>query len=223
MFHMEHKSRDDSGFGGVYPIDTKATSNDGEFEGYASIYGNVDQGFDIVKAGSFDESLRSKPMNKVKMLLQHEPRDLIGAWQGISSDTKGLFVRGKLLLKTIAGQETYERMKAGILDGLSIGFRTLDHEYDSENAVRTVTRADLWEVSLVTFPMNEQALVSSVKSENITTIRKFEEFLRDEGHFSHARAKAIACSGFKSSEPRDEDDALSDLLSAIRGVREDLT
>jgi len=192
--------------GGVAEFDTKQLSENGEFEGYASIYGNIDLGGDIVQAGAFDESLRTRGANKVKMLLHHDTRRVIGVWDQISSDAKGLFVKGHLMLGVQDGKETHELMKAGALDGLSIGYRTQDYSYDRDNEIRTILKAELMETSIVTFPMNQQAMISAVKGEQgIQTIRDFEQFLREEGGFSAGAAKSIAASGFKS-DLRDEAD-----------------
>ncbi|AVX04332.1 putative prohead protease [Maritalea myrionectae] len=223
MIRIETKDGQFNGeIGGVLELDTKAVNEDGQFEGYASTYGNVDSGGDIVRAGAFDESLRSRPASRVRMLWQHDTRSPIGTWVQMSSNQKGLFVRGQLLLSTQAGKETYEMMKAGAIDGLSIGYRVTDYEYDRDNDIRTITRAELLEVSVVTFAMNEMATVSAVKNAaNIKTIREFETFLRDVGGFSHAQAKSIASGGFKSLEPRDEDGAMSaDEISALSQLAE---
>ena len=154
MNHLELKDgKFDGETGKLLNLDMKQISDEGEFEGYASVYGNVDQGGDIVRMGAFDESLRNRPATKVKMLLHHDTRKLVGTWQSMQSDSRGLFVKGKLLLSTQLGRDTYELMKAEAMDGMSIGYRTLEHEYDSQKQIRTIVKADLLEVSLVTFPM----------------------------------------------------------------------
>jgi HK97 family phage prohead protease len=210
--------------GSAFQLDTKQVTETGEFEGYGSVYGNVDNGGDIVKAGAFDECLRTKPASKIKMLWQHDTHTPIGVWSQLSSDSKGLYCRGKLLLNTQGGKEAHEFMLAGAVDGLSIGYQTKEYEYDNDTFVRTLIKVDLMEISVVTFPMNEQSTVSAVKAAaNIKTIREFEGFLRDVGGFSHAAAKAIAAGGFKSLEPRDEDGALADLLEALKSARQGLS
>lgn len=197
--------------GNVAAFDIKQLSDEGEFEGYASVYGVIDLGGDIVQAGAFDESLRKRPAGKVKMLLHHDTRRVVGVYDQMYSDSKGLFVKGRLLLGTQDGRETHELLKADALDGLSIGYRVNDHSYDRETDIRTIVKADLMEISIVTFPMNEQAMISAVKGEQgFKTVREFEQFLREEGGFSANSAKAIAANGFKS-DLRDEADATSDL------------
>ena len=174
-------------------VDTKALAENGTFEGYASTYGNVDQGRDIVRYGAFDASLRTRPAGKIKMLCAHDTDRLCGVWTAVSSDTKGLFVRGKLLLTTELGRDTYEQIKAGALDAMSIGYRVMEDEYDSAASVRTITRADLLEVSLVAMPMNDQALITSVKSldiDGLETLSDAERLLRDAGR-SFSRKEAL--------------------------------
>jgi uncharacterized protein len=222
---LEFKDNQFKGFvGHTLALDTKQVTETGEFEGYGSVYGNLDNGSDIVKAGAFDESLRTKPAAKVKMLWQHDTHSPIGVWSQLSSDSKGLYCRGKLLLNTQGGKEAHEFMLAGAVDGLSIGYQTKEYEYDNDTGIRTLTKVNLMEISVVTFPMNEQSTISAVKAAaNIKTIREFEGFLRDVGGFSNAAAKAIAAGGFKSLEPRDGDGALADLLEALKSARQGLS
>lgn len=196
--------------GGAMPIEVKELTEDGQFEGYASVYGVVDQGGDIVARGAFDETIKSNS-GRVRMLYQHNPSQVIGKWLEISSDKKGLLVKGKLLTGVSLAKDVLELMRNGAIDGMSIGFRTIDAKRDGEG-IRTILKAELWEISIVSFPMNRQATVSGVKNAGgIKTIREFEGFLRDAG-FSRAQAAAIATGGFKATEPRDEDvaDQLAD-------------
>jgi uncharacterized protein len=211
----------------VLELDTKQVTETGEFEGYASTWGNVDLGGDIMRAGAFDESLRTRPTDKVKMLWQHDTRQPIGKWLQLSSDNKGLYARGQLLLDTNGGKETYAFMKAGAIDGLSVGYRTIESEYDSENDIRTITKANLMEVSVVTFPMNEMATVSSVKQYEFNP-RMAEKALRDAGFSSSDAVKAIAimkkylqCETEVelSSSARDESEAMLRLLEAVKATK----
>jgi HK97 family phage prohead protease len=140
------------------------------------------------------------------MLADHDPRQRVGVWTMIEEDAKGLKVAGRLLTEKGNGKEAYIDLKAGALDGLSIGGRTTSDSYDGRKRARIIKEFELYEISLVSFPMNEGARVTSVKAaQEIKTIRQFEDFLRDAGGFSHTAAKAIAAGGFKASEPRDED------------------
>lgn len=148
--------------GSVLTFEAKAVGDGGEFEGYASTY-TVDQGRDRVVAGAFAESLRARPAARVKMLRDHDPRQLIGTWQALAEDSKGLHARGRIILETQAGREAHALMKAGALDGLSIGFLTLRDRVDRAKGERLLEVIDLREISLTAFPMNEAATVSRVK------------------------------------------------------------
>jgi HK97 family phage prohead protease len=228
---IEHK--DAGAFNGetghALDLDVKALNDQGEFEGYGATFGNIDQGGDICVSGCFTESLNKRPASKVKMLLHHDTRRICGTWMEIGEDPRGLKVKGKLLLTTQDGRETYELLRAGALDGMSIGYRCLNDEIDRTTGVRKILKADLMEVSIVTFPMNERAQVATVKSAkefNTQDWRDIEAALRDEGL---SRADAVkAVSGFKNwlqrdageptQRPRDEAPAadLSTLLALRR-------
>lgn len=166
-------------------FDTKAVSAEGEFEGYLSVFGNEDLGRDVVVAGAFTKSLGRRPAGKVKMLRQHYTDDPIGVWTDLVEDAKGLKGRGKLILDTVKGRETHALMRAGALDGLSIGYRTLKDRFDRQKGIRFIEEVDLVEGSIVTFPANPKAVISAVKSHDIEraralvlAIKKVEEALR---------------------------------------------
>jgi len=198
-----------------FDLELKALDAEGVFAGYASTFGNRDLGGDIVEPGAFSKTLKERGAKGVKMLLDHDPRNRIGAWTTIKEDSTGLFVEGRLFMEKQIGRDTHIDLKGGALDKMSIGYRTQKSSDDNRRRARILKELDLLEISLVTFPMNEQASVTAVKAaDNVKTIREFEDFLRDVGGFSHAKAKAIAASGFKGhSEPRDEDGGeLADLI-----------
>lgn len=200
----------------------KEPDHDGVFEGYASVFGVVDQGMDVVARGAFAKSLGRR---KVKMLWQHDMAQPIGVWDDIYEDERGLFVRGRLLKEVEKGREAMALLRAGAIDSMSIGYRTMESIPEADGRVRKLTEVDLFEISLVTFPMLPDAKVTAVKS--IKTIRDFERALRDAG-FSQNEAKAIAAEGFKGfadhrddvkAEPETEA-ALADLLSHVRQLKE---
>ncbi|MFI0846429.1 HK97 family phage prohead protease [Mesorhizobium sp. IMUNJ 23232] len=145
-------------------LDIKAVAEDGIFEGYASTY-TVDQGRDVVVPGAFAKTLATRPASRIKMLRDHDHRQLIGQWIDAKEDATGLWVKGRLLLDIAAAKEAYSLLKAGALDGLSIGFRTLRDRWDSAKKVRFLEEVDLREISLTAFPMNESAAVSTVKDD----------------------------------------------------------
>ncbi len=135
---------------------------DGMFEGYASLFGVVDLGRDVVTAGAFAESLARRGARGVKLLWQHDPAEPIGTWDGLTEDERGLFVRGRLDLGVARAREVHALMKSGAVDGLSIGFRTVRSRRDA-GGIRRIEKLDLWEVSVVTFPMLPDARVRAVK------------------------------------------------------------
>lgn len=166
---------------------------DGSFEGYASAFGNIDHGMDMVQRGAFANSLASG--RKVKLLWQHDPNQPIGVWDEIREDERGLYVKGRLSKDVVKGREAMALLRMGALDSMSIGYRTVEATPEAGGRVRKLTKVDLFEISLVTFPMNEQATVTAVKS--IKTEREFEAFLRDAG-YSRKEAAAITLHGFKA-------------------------
>lgn len=211
----------------------------GTFEGYGSVFGNEDDAGDVIQPGAFAGVLARHQAKGTmpKMLLNHgsmgggmfggaDPMaDLpIGKWSSMAEDSHGLQTKGRLInLDTESGKRIYGAMKENELSGLSIGYRVGDFVRGTKpnEPRRTIkTIKDLVEISPVTFPANELANIGAVKcAAQIKTIREFEEVLRDVLGFSHAKAKAIAASGFKSSDPRDEDGAISGLLDTLVSAR----
>ncbi|MEJ8573133.1 HK97 family phage prohead protease [Microbaculum marinum] len=144
-------------------LDLKSVEADGCFGGYASIFGKADLGGDLVEAGAFAASLAARGTAGVKMLFQHDPAEPIGVWETIEEDRIGLYVRGRLMQEVARGREVLSLMRAGALDGLSIGFRTVKGRTDPRTGVRRLSEIDLWEISVVTFPMLPEARVDQVK------------------------------------------------------------
>lgn len=224
----------------------------GVVTGYGSVFGVTDSYGDIVAPGAFAASLvdwRAKG-RLPKMLYQHDSFAPIGNWTEMVEDNIGLRCTGQLLLTVEKGRETYELLKAGAIDGLSIGFQTVERTWNGDTKTRTLNKVRLWEVSLVTFPSNDQARVSGVKSADQQqadiiellgdslpeladaivrkgwrdAIRDFEGLLREKRGHSHAAARAIAERGFKpASDARDEPDGLASLLASIRDARNEAT
>jgi uncharacterized protein len=146
-------------------LSIKAVGEDGTIEGYGSVFGNVDSYGDIVERGAFTKTLGERG-NKVKLLWQHDPRQPIGVWTNLSEDNIGLKVTGRLLINSNVpkADEAYSLLKAGALDGLSIGYSPVQQNYDAKTGINTVKEVKLYETSLVTFPANESASVTSVRS-----------------------------------------------------------
>lgn len=133
---------------------------DATIAGYASLFGQADQSGDVVRKGAYTASLERLMacQTKVKLLWQHDPAIPIGVWDEVYEDDRGLYVKGRLLTETRQGFEAAALIKAGALDGLSIGYRTVKAERDAKGH-RHLAELELWEVSLVTFPMLQQARV----------------------------------------------------------------
>jgi HK97 family phage prohead protease len=138
---------------------------DGVFEGYASLFGVPDGAGDVVMPGAFRDSLARRGAAAVRMLFQHDPGQPIGTWSELSEDSRGLFVRGQLTHSVQRADELRRLLAEGAIDGLSIGFRTVRGRIDPKTRVRRLHQVDLWEISLVTFPLLAGARVRAVKGD----------------------------------------------------------
>ncbi|WP_406871614.1 HK97 family phage prohead protease [Aminobacter sp. P9b] len=206
-----------------FALQVKDLSEDGTFEGYGSIFGNVDSYGEKVMPGAFVESLakHKREGSSVLMLWQHNPHEPIGVWEDLAEDGKGLWGKGRLILEVQKAREVHALMKNKAIGGLSIGYREIDT--DQDGIVRLLVKLDLREISPVTFPANRRARIESVKSERMDEfarrlrdgdpmpIKEFEDILRDAGVpksmataiASHGYAKAIRSEseGSKANEP----------------------
>lgn len=181
-------------------LDTKSIALDGVFEGYASLFDKEDLGHDIVMPGAFRESLAERGASGVKMLFQHDPTQPIGVWTRITEDARGLYVRGRMMTEVTKAREVMSMMRAGAIDGLSIGFRMVKGARD-RFGVRRLEKIDLWEVSVVTFPMQPGARVTAMKSgpcpDGRLTVREFERWLTQDAGFTRTQARALMRDGYK--------------------------
>lgn len=142
-------------------VDLKATDGGGHtFTGYASTFGNVDQGGDVVMRGAFDATLDKRARRP--LLWQHDLREPIGVEQSLKADDKGLLGTWKIV-DTARGGDAYKLLKAGAIDSMSIGYVAEDVQFD-DTGVRLLKSIDLLECSVVSLAMNEQAQVTSVKA-----------------------------------------------------------
>ena len=159
-----------AGAGRGYGLETKfarfgdglAVGEGAVIEGYASLFDRADQGGDIVRRGAYAASLAALAAagRQVKLLWQHDPAQPIGVWEEVREDARGLWVKGRLLTATQKGREAAALIAAGAIDGLSIGYRTKRAERGAAGG-RLLTEVELWEVSLVTFPMLPGARVAA--------------------------------------------------------------
>ena len=139
-------------------------AEEGVFSGYAAVFERVDQGRDVIARGAFARSLRERSVGSVKLLWQHDPKTPIGRVELLREDDHGLFMRGRLSIDAARGRDAHALLKMGALDGLSIGYRVRQAEADKMRSIRRLIDIDLWEVSVVTFPMQSAARVRAVKS-----------------------------------------------------------
>ena len=205
----------------------KSVDDDGRIEGLGAVFGNVDDGFDVIHKGAFADSLsRKMPL----MLWQHGAHDdPVGVWTHAEETDDGLFVRGQMILVSPEAKQRYALLKAGALNGLSIGFMIDGHdgaEFDRDN-IRHIKAVDLWEVSIVNFPMNTDARISAVKRLGgynlVPTPRQAERRLRDAG-WSASQAKALLAHGYDGLTPDKgpdlgADSETRDLLASINAAR----
>jgi hypothetical protein len=136
---------------------------DGTIEGYASLFGEIDQARDMVLRGAFADTLSRRGVRRIPMLFQHDPSEPVGVWLELREDHRGLYARGRLIPDVMRARELLSLLKAGAVDGLSIGFRTTKGRIDAKTRVRSLLAVDLWEISIVTFPLLAGARVRAVK------------------------------------------------------------
>lgn len=202
----------------------------GTIEGYASVYGIMDRGGDIVMPGAFKKTLAQwkKDKSLPPMLWQHDAGAPIGVWTDLIEDDKGLKVTGELILDIPDGAAAYARLKKGAVRGLSIGYRSMDDEIDRSTGARRLKQVELWEISLVTIPMLKEAQVFGVKGDyrNFNP-RELEEALGDRG--LSRKDRGIAVSVFREWLQRDAGeseaplrDGARDALLALRQATEAL-
>ncbi|RWP80621.1 MAG: HK97 family phage prohead protease [Mesorhizobium sp.] len=210
-----------------FELSIKAVKDDGFFSGYGSVFGVLDSYNEVVAPGAFaatltDRKARNRP---VPILWQHRSDSPLGTYSKVEEDEKGLYVEGRLLTADVAkAREAHALMKAGAVTGLSIGFWLRESSYDEKTGVRTLTRVDLEEVSIVTMPANDDARIDAIKMKlahgGLPSLPEFERFLRESG-FSRSQAAVITTRGLKHlltdvGDPVDST-AASDLLQALSG------
>jgi HK97 family phage prohead protease len=163
------------------------------FEGYASLFGVPDGAGDVVAPGAFAASLRRRPPEKVRMLYQHFAHEPLGVWETIREDARGLYVRGRLTLDVPRVRDVRELIADGALDGLSIGFRTVRARRDAKTGHRLLTEIDLWEISIVTFPL--------LKGSGVTGIGEKSTALNIKPHLSSPASAMRIARGAREGEP----------------------
>ena len=137
------------------PIDAE-----GRFAGYASVFNRLDSGGDIVLPGAFAKSL-AKRRGRIRLLFQHDPKEPVGIWETIAEDSHGLFVTGRLVPGVPRSDALRRLIENRALDGLSIGFRTVKASREAGTGHRRLSEIDLYEFSIGTFPMMEDARIAA--------------------------------------------------------------
>lgn len=180
-------------------LELKSLDDQGVFIGYCSVFGNEDQVGDVVRKGAYAKTLADRGPKGIKMLFDHNPAEPIGVWRNFVEDDYGLLGEGQLLLDLQKGREVYTLMKAGALDGLSIGYRVTKQSQDRANPhIRFLDEIDLREVSAVMFPCNEESVITSVKANQLPTEREFQRLIQREAGLSRSEAAHVLEHGFKS-------------------------
>jgi hypothetical protein len=209
------------------PFEIKQVSEAGAIEGYASVFGVVDSDGDIIHEGAFSETLRNRTRS-LPMLWQHDARAPIGTWDEWEEDRIGLKLRGSMLVDDVQqAKEARALAKAGALGGLSVGFMIQEYRISDEDGRRglDIFKADLWETSLVTFPANAAAQISSVKAAlaagRMPTKREVEALLTQDAGLTRSQARAFLKGGFDAlvdatQDAGEEDDA--ELLAAVKAA-----
>lgn len=144
-------------------LSLKNIEENGIFSGYASVFNIIDKQNDLILPGAFKKNLNN---NKIKLLWQHDPGEPIGKIIDVYENDVGLYIVAQLLLSIQKAKEIYLMLKAGMIDGLSIGYVPVKYDTDHETGARILKQIELWEVSLVTFPANSVAQVVNVKNQN---------------------------------------------------------
>lgn len=196
----------------------KFSADTGEIAGYGATFGNVDTGDDKIVQGAFSKSLRDK--TSLPMLFSHDPTKTIGVWKSLKQDDRGLAVKGRIS-DTADGRDVRTLAKDGAITGLSIGYWPTKSDYD-KNGIRILTEIDLVEVSVVTFPMNELARISAVKSAlgrgDQVTRKDLEFLLRDSG-LSRRATKRLMDHGYAGlSKQNQTAEALNRLAATLEDI-----
>ena len=202
----------------------KSVNDDGFFSGYGSVNYTKDSYGDIVMPGAFAKSLNDwNAKNKwPPVLFNHNRDEIIGCYTKMYEDEHGLYVEGRLLIENISkAREVHALLKAQVIDGLSIGYRTVKEEYDRENDVVKLLEVKLYEVSIVTFPANDEARINCVKYDyGLPSSEQFKELLIKNG-FNAEQAAVIHDSGFfslsKKAAPTGQMSDIDKALQILRG------
>ena len=182
-----------------------------KFSGYANTFDHKDRAGDITQQGAFAKSIKEHIASNTKplMLMHHDTSRPVGVWEKLVEDAKGLYVEGRLTKGVRDADEAYALLKDGALNSMSIGYKTINEEYDRSKGANLLHEVKLFEISLVSIPANEQSTVVSVKSDATVDTRALEKALRDAG-LSRREAKALlskGISGLSNQRDAEEEDS----------------
>ena len=218
-------------------FELKAIDESGAFEGIASVYGNIDSYGDIVEPGAFSKSIMERGKS-IPVLWQH--KDPIGVGEVYDAGSH-LGIKGQILETVSLGADAIKLAKAGIVKGLSIGYKTMKDSWDNDLKARKLHEVKLYEISLVTFPANELATLTGIKSESVEdeAIRALLEYQRElkagrmisSANRSKLQSIIDIISALLDVEEPDDDEAAkskaseplqhsADILAALREIRE---
>jgi hypothetical protein len=212
-----------------FQFELKSLDEAGKFSGYLAVFGNVDAGGDRIEKGAFSRTLNTK--NRFSLLWQHRMDKPIGGFTG-KEDEHGLLIDGELNLGVQQAQEAYALLKKRDIDGLSIGYDAVKYDMEAstgENRIRVLKEIKLYEGSLVTFPMNESAVVTDVKSlaDLIEAIKGDPEAAAKMREAFADPVKATPQADPVQTIPPDEDKSASDIaahfVAALETVHKSLT
>jgi len=182
-------------------LDLKSVDTDGSFEGYASLFHREDLAGDVVIPGAFADSIGQRGAAGIKLLFQHDASQPLGVWTALREDARGLYAKGRLMPEVARAREVHALMRAGALDGLSIGFRTVKSRRDRASGLRRLEKIDLWEISIVTFPLLPEARIAAIKSSpfagSVPTERELERWLTRDAGLKRSEARALMGAGFR--------------------------
>lgn len=202
----------------------QAVKEDGFFAGYCNVFDVKDDYDEIVKKGAFSQSLKQwQAQGKMPPVLwNHDHSQPIGVWSILKEDEKGLYGEGQLLINDVVkAKEIHALMRAGAIDGLSIGYRLNKWNYDEKQQCLELLDIDLNEISIVTFPANNQSRINAVKSTlsqgSLPTLAEFEKALRDLG-FSKTQATIVASYGLRKLVQGEPEKQISNALTIIKSI-----
>ena len=217
------------------PIEIKELDDEGYFEGYASVFDMKDEYNDVVVKGAFKKTLEDRG-DHIKMLWQHDSKEVIGSYSSMYEDDYGLKVYGQINMDVQRGREAYSLMKTGAIEAMSIGYTTIQEEYkdmeyedeygkSTHERVRVLKELKLYEISLVTFPANEEAMIQNVKNLNTEQQQAGNDFITslqtEEIGVTPRKAIAGGADELSQSELDEADKALDRLIQIQNEEKEE--